>query len=40
MEDRDALIFTLATIARRLRFNALLGEIARMACAILGALVL
>ena len=40
MEDRDALIFTLATIARRLRFNVLLGEIARMACAILGALVL
>jgi hypothetical protein len=40
MQDRDALIFTLATIARRLRLNAVLGEFARMVCAVLGALVL
>jgi hypothetical protein len=40
MNDRDVLIFTLAAIARRLRLNALLGELAWMACAISGALVL
>ncbi len=40
MNDRDVLIFTLAAVARRLRLNALLGELAWMACAISGALVL
>ena len=40
MNHRDVLIFALATIARRLRLNALLRELAWMACAISGALVL
>jgi len=40
MKDRDALIFALTRFARRLRLNAVLCEFARMACAILGALVL
>ena len=40
MKDRDVLLFALATLARRLRLNAALCEFARMACAILAALVL
>jgi hypothetical protein len=40
MKDRDVLIFTLTTFARRMRLNAVLCEFSRMTCAILGALVL
>lgn len=40
MTDRDALVLTLAAIARRLRLNAVLGELAWIACAIAGAVAL